>query len=211
MLSCFTCQHLKTTKLRVTYTLENDHKKSRINKPCSRAWGLSLIPLAHVDETLDPYSHQHTRRPALDVDLRFIPFTTPARPSQQKAEQFQKGKEMIRRRFSIVVLIVALCGVATLGVAKPSKATNKALAKNHKHKNKPTGNHDLIDGDIDFDDLSPKDCATYMCVSQVASATEYMEAGCPGPFSRFEPETREDFAAEMNMGEVLLESSDFDG
>lgn len=119
---------------------------------------------------------------------------------------------IIRRRFSIAALMIVVCGLATLGVAKPSKATHKALAKAHKRMGtKPTGNHDLIDGDIDFDDLSPKDCATYMCVSQVATATEYIEAGCPGPYSHFETGSNKQTEGEMDMGEILMESSDFDG
>lgn len=40
--------------------------------------------------------------------------------------------------------------------------------------------------DIDFDSLSPKDCASYLCVSKMELATEYIEAGCPGPFSEFQ-------------------------
>lgn len=51
---------------------------------------------------------------------------------------------------------------------------------------KPSGQNDIADQNIDFDNLSPRDCANYLCVSSADLASEYMESGCPGQFAKFE-------------------------
>lgn len=74
-----------------------------------------------------------------------------------------------------------LCCLALVSGKHAKRSHEK---KQHENR-KPVGKDDLIDGDIDYDHVSPKDCASYLCASDVDLATEYIEEGCPGPFSRY--------------------------
>lgn len=85
-----------------------------------------------------------------------------------------------------------LAGLAVVS-GKPSWGEADAL-HNHKHKStmtKPGGN-DFADGDFNFNSVSPKDCANYLCVSSATLASEYIESGCPGQFVMYEGEAEPD-------------------
>lgn len=92
--------------------------------------------------------------------------------------------------------------LAIVGVeAKHAGATrNKAPARK---KQRRGGNSALMDGDIDFENLAPRDCATFLCASEVDAAAEYIEAGCPGQFSLFDSK---DHGAQQDMEGLALGS-----
>lgn len=118
------------------------------------------------------------------------------------------ANKMIKRRTSSIaamVMVLAFCAMATLSAAKPAWGPHNGPGSKKKPlTNKPSGHNDLVDGDIDFDALSPKDCATYMCVSQADLATKYIESGCPGPFTMWK---RGAEVEEMQVHEMLAEET----
>lgn len=73
----------------------------------------------------------------------------------------------------------------------------------------PAGHNNLLTGDIDFEALSPKDCASYLCVPNIDLATDYIEKGCPGPFSLFS--TEEEHESEEEVQELLVETTLYEG
>lgn len=103
---------------------------------------------------------------------------------------------MTQRRLVALMLLMAAI-LAIVGVeAKPAGATrNKALPR----KKRRGGNNALVDGDIDFENLAPRDCATFLCAAEVDAAAEYIEAGCPGQFSLFESKGQ---GAQQDMEEL---------
>lgn len=98
------------------------------------------------------------------------------------------------------VVAVLLAGLA-LASGKPSWGSNAEALTNHKHKSsmKKPGGNDFADGDFNFNDVSPKDCANYLCVSSASLASEYIESGCPGQFVMYEGEAE----PELMMGSFM--------
>lgn len=93
-----------------------------------------------------------------------------------------------KRRRGVAELLLLLAGLA-LASGKPAWGPNGEGLKNIKSGGplgKP-GNGDLGGGVIDFDSVSPRDCADYLCVSSPDKATYYIEDGCPGQFAMYEP------------------------
>lgn len=95
------------------------------------------------------------------------------------------------RRRAVVAMLLA--GLA-LASGKPSWGHNADSLHNHKQKisMKKPGSNDFADGDFNFNAVSPKDCANYLCVSSASLASEYIESGCPGQFVMYEGETEPD-------------------
>lgn len=82
-----------------------------------------------------------------------------------------------------------------LGNMKPGKHHGTGVGN-------PSGKSDLVDGDIDYDALTPKDCADYLCVSSSGLATEYIESGCPGQLATYEP-LHEDVEVDLAESSVV--------
>eukprot|EP00752_Nemacystus_decipiens_P006710 g6033.t1 len=105
-----------------------------------------------------------------------------------------------KRRRGVVGLLLA--GLA-LASGKPAWGPNGEGLKNVKSGgplSKPGGG-DLEGGDeLDFDSVSPRDCADYLCVSLPDKATYYIEDGCPGQFAMYEPHKDHDSAMESLIG-----------
>eukprot|EP00903_Cladosiphon_okamuranus_P008676 g8315.t1 len=103
-----------------------------------------------------------------------------------------------KRRGVLGVLLATLA----LASGKPSWGPNGEGLKNHQSgggRGKPGGG-DLRGDLIDFDSVSPKDCADYLCVSSPDKATLYIEDGCPGQFAMYEPYRDYDPAMESLIG-----------
>lgn len=93
---------------------------------------------------------------------------------------------LCRRRRGVLGLLLA--GLA-LASGKPAWGPNGEGLKNVKSGGplgRP-GDGDLGGDVIDFDSVSPRDCADYLCVSSPDKATYYIEDGCPGQFALYEP------------------------
>lgn len=90
------------------------------------------------------------------------------------------ARKMIMRMISLVALLVSCLAMVS---GKPAWGSHDQKAIKTK---KPSGHNDLMNGDIDFDSLSPKDCASYLCANNLDLATQYIESGCPGPLANFE-------------------------
>ncbi|CAM9235960.1 unnamed protein product [Ectocarpus sp. 12 AP-2014] len=105
-----------------------------------------------------------------------------------------------KRRAAAMGLLVAGLAFAS---GKPAWGTDGEGLKNVKsgghHKGAP--GHKGLDGDLlDFDSVSPKDCANYLCVSSADKATYYIEAGCPGQFADYEPDRDSDEPMNSYLG-----------
>lgn len=107
------------------------------------------------------------------------------------------------KRRVIVGLLLAGLAVAS---GKPAWGKNGEGLKNAKSggggraKSAVPGKDDL-DGDlIDFDSVSPRDCADYLCVSSPDKAAYYIEDGCPGQFATYEPEKEDEARMESLAG-----------
>lgn len=90
------------------------------------------------------------------------------------------------RRRAVVAMLVASIAIAS---GAPSWGSNTESLHNHKHSKssirRPGGN-DFADGEFNFNSVSPKDCANYLCVSSASLASDYIESGCPGQFVMYE-------------------------
>lgn len=91
----------------------------------------------------------------------------------------------------LVVLLLAFLAVASgkRSLGKGPKRMHSSNSRSRSHTGvdaKPSGNNDFVNGTIDFDALSPMDCASYLCVSSPSLASEYIESGCPGQFAMFD-------------------------
>lgn len=106
---------------------------------------------------------------------------------------------MIARRAIVTLLVAGL----SLAVGKPSWGNGAESLHNHKSGgNSPSGNNDIANMNIDFDNLSPMDCASYLCVSDAPLASEYIEAGCPGQFARFEHDPELELQTETSFSSM---------
>ena len=94
-------------------------------------------------------------------------------------------RTMVSRWAVVTFLVVGL----SLALGKPAWGKGAIVDGLHNHKTgsgNPSGNNDIANMNIDFDNLSPMECASYLCVSDAPLASEYIESGCPGQFARFE-------------------------
>lgn len=107
---------------------------------------------------------------------------------------------MLRGRVGVVAAVfVALLALAS---GKPAWGKNGKGLSNKK----PGGDNTIAEGTIDFESLSPKDCAAYMCVTSTSLAEDYIESGCPGQFALYESEIEEGMDA-VNLMESTASST----
>lgn len=107
---------------------------------------------------------------------------------------------MLRRRLGVVVAVfVALLSLVS---GKPAWGNNGNGLANKK----PNGKKNIADGSIDFDSLSPKDCASFLCVTSSTLAEDYIESGCPGQFANYEAGNDMDMAT-TNLMESTASST----
>lgn len=99
----------------------------------------------------------------------------------------------------VVAVFIALLSLAS---GKPGWGKNGNGLTNKK----PNGGKDIDDKVIDFETLSPKDCAAYLCVTSTTLAEDYIESGCPGQFATYEPESDMDMSA-INLMESTASSA----
>lgn len=99
----------------------------------------------------------------------------------------------------MVAVFVAFLSLAS---GKPAWGKNG----NGLSSNKPNGRDNIVDGTIDFDSLSPKDCAAFLCVTSTTLAEDYIESGCPGQFANYEAGNDMDMAA-TNLMESTASST----
>lgn len=95
-----------------------------------------------------------------------------------------------RRRAVVAGLLITGLAVASGTPAWGANGNGLKNAKAGRKGNRGAPGHEDLGGDdlIDFDKVSPKDCANFLCVTSSDKATEYIEAGCPGQFAMFQPE-----------------------
>ncbi len=104
-----------------------------------------------------------------------------------------------------VIAAMLLAGLAVAS-GKPAWGKNGEGLKNVKSGGGGGGKgavpgEDALGGDlIDFDSVSPRDCADYLCVSSPDKATYYIEDGCPGQFATYEPEKGDEDRMESLAG-----------
>lgn len=110
---------------------------------------------------------------------------------------------MCQRRRGVLALPLLFAGLLAIASGKPAWGPNGEGLKNVRSGGalgKP-GDGDLEGGDaIDFDSVSPRDCANYLCVSLPDKATYYIEDGCPGQFALYEPTKNAEPTMESLMG-----------
>lgn len=119
---------------------------------------------------------------------------------------------MKRRRAAVAGLVAGLL-VAGLALASgtPAWGSNGNGLKNtkagHKGGKGAPGHEDLGSEDlIDFDSVSPRDCADFLCVSSSDKATAYIEDGCPGQFVTYDAQSR-DYEHDQEMESLVGYSS----
>lgn len=104
-----------------------------------------------------------------------------------------------RRRAVVAGLLMAGLALASGTPAWGPNGNGLKNAKSGRKGNKGAPGHEDLGSDdlIDFDAVSPKDCADFLCVTSSEKATDYIEAGCPGQFATFNPENDYDYDQEM--------------
>lgn len=104
-----------------------------------------------------------------------------------------------------VIVGLLLAGLA-VACGKPAWGKNGEGLKNVKSggrggtKSTQPGQDGLAGDLMDFDSVSPRDCADYLCVSSTDKATYYIEDGCPGQFATYEPEKEDEARMESLAG-----------
>lgn len=121
---------------------------------------------------------------------------------KQEARLTNRDAMMLnKRRIGVVALLLA--GLAMASGTPAWGKHGKGLTNQKSGANtgaNPSGHKDIAHGDIDFDSLSPRDCANYLCVSNGDLASEYIESGCPGQFSRYESDTEFELMESTSAG-----------
>lgn len=111
-----------------------------------------------------------------------------------------------RRRAQYAVAGLLIAGLAfasgTPSWGSNGKGLSNAKGGRRRGKGKGGPGHEDLGGQdlLDFDSISPKDCAEFLCVASADRATEYIEAGCPGQFATYEPEQDHDQDMESLVG-----------